>query len=93
MAMSELEDYLAALFDGASDEETPDTDEKITAGTLGISENGTIWEARASTSGELFFQDIHDPSRTFTEEGLGNYAIIMDGWFVPLLLADLRLDA
>ena len=33
MAMSELEDYLAALFDGANDEETPDTDEKITAGT------------------------------------------------------------
>lgn len=93
MAMSELEDYLAALFDGTSDEETPDTDEKITVGTLGISENGTIWEARASTSGALFFQDIHDPGRIFTEEGLGNYVIIVEGWIVPLLLSELRFDA
>ena len=93
MAMSELEDYLAALFDGTSDEETPDADEKITVGTLGISENGTIWEARTSTTGALFFQDIHDPSRVFAEGGLGNYAIIVEGWIVPLLLADLRLDA
>ena len=93
MVMSELEDYLAALFDGASDEETPDTDEKITVGTLGISENGTIWEARASTTGALFFQDIHDPSRVFAEGGLGKYVTIMEGWFVPLLLAELRLDA
>ena len=93
MAMSELEDYLAALFDGTSDEETPDTDEKITVGTLGISENGTIWEARVSTTGALFFQDIHYPDRIFTEEGLGNYVIIVEGWIVPLLLSELRFDA
>ena len=93
MVMSELEDYLAALFDGASDEETPDTDEKITVGTLGISENGAIWEARTSTTGALFFQDIHDPSRVFAEGGLGKYVTIMEGWFVPLLLSELRRDA